>query len=135
MDAWTAFAHYLESEGQPVVFVRDTAMAYEPLIGLATFPRASIDIDVRCALYASARCNMFVSNGPWNIALFGDRPWLMFCEIDNTDDFLPNREEWWNDCSGIKAYEQFPWSHDEQRIIWARDDYDNLLAAWRLLIP
>lgn len=135
MAAWLRFAADLEKQGERVIFVRDTGKAEEALLNCETCPMASVNIDIRAALYAQAKCNLFVPNGPWNLALFGDKPWLCFNEIDAGDLFLPNHPGWWRNFQGIDDGEQFPWSKPDQRIIWQRDDYENICAAWQQLYP
>ena len=135
MDEWLKFAEYLTAQGERVIFVRDTRYAMDKITGYETCPAASIDIDVRLALYENAQCNLFVSNGPWSLALFGTRPWLFFNQIDAMDPYPPNTNQWWVQYHGIGEGEQFPWSRPDQRIIWKRDTFANLCTAWEELEP
>ena len=135
LDEWLKFAEYLTAQGERVIFVRDTRHAMDKITGYETCPAASIDIDVRLALYENARCNLFVSNGPWSLALFGTRPWLFFNQIDAMDPYPPNTNQWWVQYHGIGEGEQFPWSRPDQRIIWKRDTFANLCTAWEELEP
>lgn len=128
--AWLKFADDLERLGERVIFVRDTDKAGEPLLGRETCPTASVNLDVRTALYAVAKANLFVPNGPWNIALFGTKPWLMFNQLDPNDKFYPNTPAFWSESQGINEGEQFPWSQPNQRIVWMADDYENIVKAW-----
>lgn len=133
--AWLRFAHELRRRGENVVFVRDTARASEPFEDFITSADAALDINKRAALYASAKCNLFVSNGPWHLVLFGDRPWLMFNAVSADDHFDANRPEMWKEFHGIGEDEQFPWSRPDQRIIWKADDYETMITAWDDLAP
>jgi hypothetical protein len=135
MDQWLPFAEYLTANGERVIFVRDTRYATEGITGYETCPAASIDIDARCALYEGARTNIFVANGPWSLALFGTRPWLMFCELSGMDPYPPNTDSWWRTFHGIGQGEQFPWAHPTQRVVWQRDTFANLVKAWEELEP
>lgn len=130
IEAWSKFAHELRRRGENVVFVRDTAKAGEQFEDFITSADAARDINKRSALYASAKCNLFVSNGPWYLALFGDRPWLMFNAVSSADHFDANKPEMWKEFHGIGEGEQFPWSQPDQRIIWKGDDYETMIAAW-----
>lgn len=134
---WIKFARWLVSQGETVVFVRDTARADEPLDGFPICPQASRDLDMRLALYESARCNLFVSNGPFSLALFGTKPWLMFVETSMMSPFFPETPQFYAQWHGIdpKRDEQFPWSKPDQRIIWKRDTFENLKAAWEQHLP
>lgn len=122
--AWLNFARDLKKQGENVVFVRDTDKAYEPLQGAVTCPKASRDLDARMALYQEAKANLFVSNGPVGLALFGDRPWLQFNDPSKETTFS------WTDGWGMEPGDQFPWSNQAQRLILKSDSYDNIAAAW-----
>lgn len=135
MAAWARLARELRRRGESVIIVRDTAAAEEPFEDFAICPEASTDLGARCALYAAAKCNLFMSNGPWWLGLFGDRPWLAFVPVDPNDPFEANKPEMWHDFHGIHPGEQFPWSRPDQRIIWKADDYETLIAAWDELEP
>ncbi len=135
MVAWLAFGAELERRGERVIYVRDTAKAEEPLLNCETCPLASIDLHTRYALYEQAKCNLFVPNGPWCLALFGTKPWLMFNKITKGDLFLPNTPGWWEKFQGIQEGGQFPWQQSDQRIVWASDDYDTIITAWQQLYP
>jgi len=135
MAEWLRFAEYLTAQGERVLFVRDTKFAMDPIEGFRTCPAASIDIDVRLALYESAKANLFVSNGPWSLALFGSRPWLCFNAIDAMDPYPPNTNQWWVNFHGIGIGEQFPWSRPDQRIVWLKDTFVDMCAAWENLEP
>ena len=116
---WMKFAEYLDAQGERIIFVRDTKHAMDGVTGYETCPAASMDIDVRLALYEQARCNLFVPTGPWCLSVFGTRPWLCFNELNAMDPYPPNTEQWWQQYQGISQGEQFPWSRPTQRIIWA----------------
>jgi len=132
VDEWLKMAEYLEARGERVVFVRDTDFADEPITGYNTCPDASKDIHARLALYEAAKCNLFVSNGPWMLALHGSRPWLMFVETNPMSAFFPETPQWWTQWHGVHNG-QFPWSLPTQRIIWKRDDFGNIKKAWEEL--
>lgn len=129
--AWLSFA---EGCGHPVVFVRDTAKADEPLPVL-TCPAASKDVQARAALYQQAKCNLFTSNGTFSLGLFGSAPYLMFKPLcPGTTATTP---EWWANQIGIAPGTQAPWATDSQKIVWADDTPENIGAAFTefLAIP
>lgn len=132
LQAWLKFSDFLEKEGHTVIFVRDTAKAGEPIKDKLTFPMASLNLDVRLALYEQSKINMFVSNGCWYMSLFGSKPWLMFTPSEEDDPYQCNRPSFWRDSQGINKGEQFPWSSSQQRIIWKSDTYEVLREAWNL---
>lgn len=132
---WVKFAHYLEARGEKVIFLRDYYHADEDIDGFETMPVASRNLIVRTALYESAKCNCFVSNGPSIFALFGNRPFLTFVRCSEDEEYPANRPDWWIKFQGILPPEQFPWSSPTQRMIWEPDTYENMVKAWEELFP
>lgn len=132
---WLKVAEYLENQGEKVIFVRDTAKAADPITCFQTCPAASLDLDTRLALYESAKCNLFISNGPWYLGLFGSKPWLMFIEVNSMLPCFPETPQFWIQWHGVNpgAGEQFPWSKPDQRVIGKRDNADNIIKAWNEL--
>lgn len=131
LNAWLCFATYLQQRDERVVIVRDTAKAKIPIMGFETYPEAAINLDIRCALYDRAKINMFVSNGPATLAYFSSRPWMMMLHLEpDGHPYTPNTPKFWQEQFGVEPGGQFPWSLPDQRIIWAKDTYENLVAAW-----
>jgi hypothetical protein len=131
IEAWTKFAKYLVDKGERVIFVRDTAKANEPLEGFETCPEASIDLDKRMWLYDHAKLNMFVSNGPHVLTLYNDKPWLTFIYIeDDRSTYTANTRQFWRVKQGVEPGYQYPWSTEKQKLVWAIDDYENLVKAY-----
>lgn len=134
LDAWLDFADTLiDDDGEEVVIVRDTERALELIRGYRTFPRASLDLKVRAALYERAKANLFVANGPMAIAYFGTRPFLIFKPL--VDGYGPATAQWWSDKIGVPVGEQYPWCRPDQRIVWDDDSFENITRAWAGLLP
>lgn len=138
--AWKAFISYLVNQGERVVVVRDTSQADKFLelgygCGVATtYREASECLWTRQALYESAKANLFVSNGPWSLALFGSVPWLCFTQMrEDGFPYNPDTPKNWRENMGVEIGGQYPWSTDKQRIVWAPDTYDNIVEAWEEL--
>jgi hypothetical protein len=128
-EAWFAFAEKLKTQGIPVIFVRDTEKADEPLsANFMVEKAASTSVFVRAALYSRARCNLFVANGPAALCLFGTAPFLMFKPL--IEGWCAGTPEWWETRVGVNEGEQFPWSAPNQRIVWAPDTLETIEAAW-----
>ena len=133
---WIKLAEVLKERGERVIFVRDTAMAHEPIEGFETHPMAAISLQTRLALYETAKCNLFVPNGPFGLALFGSRPFICFQNTAEHDPYEPLRPSWWKRNYGMTAgKDQFPWSYPNQRLVWERDDFPIMLEAWNDLEP
>lgn len=132
---WLKVADWLKEQGERVIFIRDTARAHDALGGQETCPPASLDLHIRTALYDASKLNLFVSNGPWTMALFGDKPWLMFFQPDSMSDFFPETPQFWTTWHGIDPMqnEQFPWCTEDQRIVWKKDNADNIIDAIKAL--
>jgi hypothetical protein len=130
VDAWCKFASEIERT-ERVIFVRDTAKATEPLGGFETCPDASLYLEDRMALYASAKMNFFVSNGPIGLTIFGEAPFMAFITVQDEDDPLGcNRPEFWEAAYAIKIGEQFPWLRQDQKLVWLPDTFNNIKRAW-----
>lgn len=132
---WLKFAEYLQDRGERVIILRDYAKADEDIVGFDTMPAASRDFSVRAALYESSKCNLFVSNGPSTLGLFGSRPWLQFIHCEEDERYPQNTPEWWWLNHGIHKGEQFPWSGPNQRIVWEADTFDAMVRAWEEMFP
>ena len=138
LKAWTKFASYLSLCGEQVLFVRDTAKYLDPSLhvdGFETCGSASVDLHMRMALYSQAKCNLFVSNGPGALAVFSNRPYLQFIEpTDDSHPYVANTRKFWREQQGIEVGEQWPWARPDQRIVWAKDDYETIVQAWETYI-
>ena len=133
LEAWTEFARTC---GEDVIFVRDTSKADESLVGFETCPRASKDLYFRLALMLSARCNLMVQNGPWMLSLYSPCPWLSFGQLHpEIPDWRPGSPEWWDKQMGVPEGGQFPWSHENQRLIWRDDSLESIRDAWQQYLP
>lgn len=131
--AWVQFALDLQRQGERVIFIRDTERADEQLDGFETCPLASKNILARFALYENSKANLFVSNGPATLALYGSKPWLSFTPIEpDGSAFMGNTKSFWAKSMGVPVGEQFPWSANNQRIVWTTEteNYDTIKWAY-----
>ncbi len=128
MEAWTGFA---QNCGEDIIFVRDTAKAYEPMPGFETNARAAVELLWRAALMESAKCNLLVANGPVSISLYGHAPWMVFgCLTPEIPEYRAGNADWWKKQMDVEVGQQFPWSGPKQRIIWDKDTRDAIESAW-----
>ena len=129
--AWLVFASHLAHRGEEIIFVRDTAKAQDPVPGFRTCHEASHDLETRMALYAAAKTNLFVSNGPASLCFYSRAPWMAFITAQAEDQQENcNSPNFWRESFAMNPGEQFPWSAPDQRLVWKRDTYENLLSAW-----
>ncbi len=131
--AWAAFGNDLKAQGLRVIILRDTVRAHDLFPGHEICPDASIELPRRAALYSRSEHNFFVSNGPWGLAYYGDRPWTAFIALYKDDRYKPGTPQGFEESMGLKVGEQLPWSNPQQRIIYTDDSYENLCAAWKTL--
>lgn len=79
----------------------------------------------RMALYAGARMNYFVVNGPCSLALFSDYPYTVFMKNINVDYHL--RHGWYRT--------QLPWARGPQKCVWDKEDtYANLMEEFECCV-
>lgn len=114
VSAWLNFANELIAAGETVIFIRDYAMAYEPIDDHNIYYAASLKLPVRMALYELAKMNFFVSNGPAMLAFFSRVPYCVFM----------------THYAGMVG-PQWPWAKSNQRMIYETDHYNNLITAWK----
>lgn len=126
---WIAAARALRADGLDVMFVRDTLFADDPVEDFATDPQASRDLDARGALYRSAKCNLFVNNGPAAFAMACDAPVIMLKPTCETLGGCYGAARY--RAIGVTPGEQMPGSPPHQRMIWREDMAAEILNATR----
>jgi hypothetical protein len=133
--AWLYFAENLIKQGERVVIVRDTERAFAPLDGFRCAPLASIDLQARAELYAGAKTNLFVANGPVHVAMFLDVPYLIFNGNTQPEGhpYYTDTPSFWRERVGVEVGGQWPWAGPRQRMVWAKDDLENIERAWHEL--
>ncbi len=123
---WIKFAKTLDRR---VIFVRDTAKAYETISGFETCPEASIDIHKRLALYQKATMNFSVCNGP--IILAGFTKFIPYIYLITPVDYMGYSEEWQRESVGMDPDGQYPWHNPKtQRVVRSDDDFESLCKIW-----
>lgn len=126
IDEWIKFAKTLDGR---VIFLRDTAKAYIPIEGFETCPTASLDLNVRLALYRQAKMNFFVTNGPAGLAHYSkDIPYLNF--YTTAKGYHCYDPAWLKEFVGIEPYGQMPWAGPHQRLVYADDTFENIRSAF-----
>lgn len=127
VEEWVEAARVLGSRGVKVAVVRDTAQANELLPGVAVIPIASCKVMHRAALYAQARLNVGICNGPMWMSIFMDAPTLMLRPTTNAaagcydDGFYAK--------FGLTRGSQLPTSPPHQRLAWIDDTSENIVRS------
>ncbi len=123
---WKKAALKIMNHGYDVVFVRDTAKAEETMDPFPINPAASVDLEHRAALYRSAYCNMFVSNGPAYFAMVLDAPAIILRPCNDELGSCYSR----NYMRDRGLSDQLPNCPPHQRIVWEDDNYYNIVTAF-----
>lgn len=129
---WIGAARAMRAAGLDVVFVRDTLFADSPVEDFATDPQASRDLDARGALYRSAKCNLFVNNGPAAFAMACDAPVVMLKPTCESLGGCYSAARY--QAIGVPPGGQMPGSPPHQRMVWREDTVGEILnATWDFL--
>jgi len=128
IDEWVTVAEAIRSIGFRVIVIRDTVKADEPLEGVETSPMASKDILCRAALYAGAAMNLGVNNGPMWLANAMNAP-VLICKL-TANNAVCCDDKFYASC-GFNRGEQLPTSPAHQRVLWAEDRAETVLAAFQ----
>lgn len=124
---WVNAARELKSRGRNVVVIRDSYYSEVPLMTVPTSGAAARDLICRAAIYASAKLNVGICNGPMWLSIFMDAPTLMLRPTTNEakgcyDDQFYAR---W----GLPRGSQLPNSPPYQKLVWEDDLCDNIVRA------
>jgi hypothetical protein len=133
LDEWRKLATWLRERGDDVIVVRDSACAWEAFDGFETCPDASVDLLKRAALYETAKCNLFVQNGPSCLAFFGKVPWLLFALVSKELPEKFSQPEVWQSFMSVNDEGQLLWATDKQRIIYGLDNFETMRTAYEEL--
>lgn len=129
VDEWIIAARQIEARGYRVVFVRDTLQAAARISGFECDSRAATDVVARANLYASAACNLSVSNGPAWLALALGAPLLLFRPVNDASANPAVTTGYFKRC-GIASGGQVPGALPSQRLVWSDDDSVSILDAF-----
>ncbi len=126
---WIAFADGLDPYRYAVVFVRDTSRAMEPvpkdLSRHIVCESASLNVDLRMALYEQAYLNMAIMHGPMELCWYNDNcRYLVFLGVGTApqtarDTLIRN---------DFAIGSSLPFARTHQKIVW---EQDNLPAICR----
>lgn len=132
VDQWCQAARELSQLGFEIIVIRDTAHADEPLSDLTTDPEASCVLARRARLYRSAACNLFINNGPAWFCMALDAPTVILRPATEDANHVSGAAGLAS--YGIKRGHDLPRAPNHQRIVWADDTRDNIVAACRAFL-
>lgn len=110
---WSAFAQWLRARAWRVMILPDTVDVMQRPYG----ELATLSIDLRAALYASAAMNCFVNNGPLVLAWHSGAPFLGFNAALPADPWRAH----WEKHLHLAHGDQLPWASDHQRLVYRPD--------------
>jgi len=84
--------------------------------------REPISLYERVALYAGARMNFGVTNGPMTLCTYTPYPCTIFCDPIATAKGFSGH--------GMKPGDQYPYALPSQRLVWARPTMAGLIKAY-----
>lgn len=132
LDEWLKAAARIKL---PVVFVRDTEKADDPL-PYPTCPLASKDLNFRMGLYERAKINLFTACGPAMLGVFSDYPYLLFGPLVSQEKtgWPAGTPEWWAKVQGTPVGSNFVWANEYQRIVWDEPTADVIVTHCERLL-
>lgn len=131
LENWLPAADAIKAMGYEVVFVRDAAKAEEVVPGHRIEPGASKRIVERASLYAGAKMNLGISNGPMWFAWFMGVPVAIF-NLVHTDEPYTSAETF--KACGLPLGEQLPNARTRQRLVWEKDTAGAIVNTFRDLM-
>lgn len=87
-----------------------------------------ISLEQRWDLYANAKMNFMVINGPLTLCLHSDAPYLSMKTIGGETSAITSPQQM--ALMGITPGFQFPWAIEGQRLSYLTDTCDNIEAEW-----
>lgn len=120
LPAWISAALFLVERGILPVFVPD--YEGEDIEGFENCREASIDIDVRLALYEGAVLNLGVSNGPMALCYLSQAPYMVFKLVDGN---TPATSKEFLEAHGISEGGSFG---ENGTLVW-KDDTEEVLLS------
>lgn len=129
---WLKVAEWLENDGFEVVFIPDTDNLEMRFGEFARYPDASLNPDLRAALYERALLNLGIGNGPMGLCMFQTYPYMVFRFQD--EGFKEQSAEFLK-ANNLPVGSQLPWAKPWQKIVWEDDKAENIiphLKQWSL---
>jgi tetratricopeptide (TPR) repeat protein len=130
--SWASFARGLDPQRYCPIVLRDTERAFEDpppeLEGLLTFDAASLDVEIRAALYERAYLNMMSANGPMQLIWLNPKCRSIVVKLLNLASVrscpTPIR------AMGFEPGQQPSGFAETQRVVWESDTPEALADAF-----
>ncbi len=123
---WLQFARELDRDRYCPVIIRDTERIFAPASsefdGILCCPLASLNLDLRLALYELAWLNLGIPNGP--TALFWLNAHIRFLMFGMINENAPGTSSVFVASQGLPHGGQLPHATPFQRLVWEPDNAD-----------
>ncbi len=133
---WIALAREMRQRGYCPVVVRDTETVFaadsDAFAGIAMFPHAAVNLELRAALNAEAFLNTGINQGPWTLWHFlREIPYLCVYVIDR---MFEGWHDYHIDRSGFTLGENMPFARGCQVTYWGDDRLPDLRREFWALV-
>ena len=137
VEAWARFTRTLDRERYFPFLIRDTDRVFEPTPdywdGVAQFPLAAVNLELRAAVYECAHLNMIGSSGPTQLCMLDRRTRCLIYNI-GVPGWHDTRAEAYRENYGIEMGDQLCLMTPFQRLVWGADDYETITRHFDLMI-
>lgn len=117
---WAKVAEYLMKRGEEVAILEECEM--QPLA-----------LEERLAIYANAKMNLAVGNGPMVLCWLSEAPYLTFQLPKGPEEDYKNLVEQWNRMR-FPVGSQLSFRNKMQEIVWGPDDADLVIEKYEKLV-
>lgn len=125
VEEWEESWGKLARAGHRILIIRDAAKYNEQPTSCQT--EAPVNLHVRAQLYANAKLNVGISNGPMWMSIFMDAPTLML--RPTTNEAVGCYDDRFYAKWGVPRGSQLPNSPPHQCLVWEEDYADNIVRA------
>jgi tetratricopeptide (TPR) repeat protein len=134
--AWADFSNGLDSSEYFPVILRDfekLSDAPDPVLdGITMFPEGVANLELRAAFYELCYLNMFVANGPVELAFFNNT--VRYLLIKAVSDKWLKEDPNPQGGIGMKTGMQFPFATPFHKWVWEADDFDVIKREFELIV-
>lgn len=120
MAAWQEFRQWLEARGVEVEVLPECE-------------NQPIDLEHRMALYCAADMNFSVANGPMSLCIFSEAPYTIFNWYETGGEKVQYDQKKLMEFQGLPVGSQLAFRNDRQTMIYAKDDFENLVKTYEEL--
>lgn len=133
---WLNFAKYTEQNGFYPIILRDTDKVYlsdSKLKKYTVMPEASLNLDLRAALYKHSYLNLGVNNGPMMFCILMKNTKALIFKILSESSNVTSSVFLKEHC-GLQLETQFPFFNKFQKFIWQDDKFDVILDSFNKMV-